>query len=115
MAPRAKGEREEKKRQGLWCKTLLQKKERKESLWPKTKPNLGRAQSGEEDWSWGNAEESFAAKGKGKKVKKGKCKGKWSKNEGKSDSKHGSAQIVKAANSNPNGRGINLPCETLEF
>ena len=43
-------------------------------------------QSWDEDWSWQDTEESYAAKGKGKKGKKGKGKGKWSK-DGKGDGK----------------------------
>ena len=43
-------------------------------------------QSWDEDWSWQETEESYAAKGKGKKGKKGKGKGKWSK-DGKGDGK----------------------------
>ena len=43
-------------------------------------------QSWDEDWSLQDTEESYAAKGKGKKGKKGKGKGKWSK-DGKGDGK----------------------------
>ena len=41
-------------------------------------------QGWDEDWSWQEGEESYVAKGKGKKGKKGKGKGKWSK-DGKGD------------------------------
>ena len=51
-----------------------------------------------DDWSWDNTEESYAAKGKGKKGKKGKGKGK-GKDGGKDDSKGGHAQIADASQS----------------
>ena len=53
-----------------------------------------------DDWSWYESEEAWAAKGKGKKGKKGKGKGKYGKDsgkDGKSGSKDGSAQLADSA------------------
>ena len=61
-------------------------------------------QSWDEDWSWQETEESYAAKGKGKKGKKGKTKGKWSK-DGKGDGKdhfsHAASESSSAPTSQP--------------
>ena len=50
-----------------------------------------------DDWSWDYAEASYAAKGKGKNGKKGKRKGKYGKDSGKSEGKDGSVQLADSA------------------
>ena len=57
-------------------------------------------QSWDEDWSWQETEESYAAKGKGKKGKKGKGKGKWSK-DGKGDGKDHFSNAASESSSAP--------------
>ena len=61
-------------------------------------------QSWDEDWSWQETEESYAAKGKGKKGKKGKGKGKWSKDvkgDGKDHFSNAASESSSAPTSQP--------------
>ena len=69
-------------------------------------------QSWDEDWSWQDTEESYAAKGKGKKGKKGKGKGKWSK-DGKGDGKDHFSNAASESSSAPTSQPKAIAASTF--
>ena len=69
-------------------------------------------QSWDEDWSWQETEESYAAKGKGKKGKKGKGKGKWSK-DGKGDGKDHFSNAASESSSAPTSQPKAIAASTF--
>ena len=69
-------------------------------------------QSWDEDWSWQEAEESYAAKGKGRKGKKGKGKGKWSK-DGKGDGKDHFSNAASESSSAPTSQPKAIAASTF--
>ena len=69
-------------------------------------------QSLDEDWSWQETEESYAAKGKGKKGKKGKGKGKWSK-DGKGDGKDHFSNTASESSSAPTSQPKAIAASTF--
>ena len=69
-------------------------------------------QGWDEDWSWQEAEESYAAKGKGRKGKKGKGKGKWSK-DGKGDGKDHFSNAASESSSAPTSQPKAIAASTF--
>ena len=70
-------------------------------------------QSWDEDWSWQEqSEESYAAKGKGKKGKKGKGKGKWSK-DGKGDGKDHFSKVTSESSTAPSSQPKPIAASTF--
>ena len=69
-------------------------------------------QSWDEDRSWQETEESYAAKGKGKKGKKGKGKGKWSK-DGKGDGKDHFSNAASESSSAPTSQPSAIAASTF--
>ena len=74
---------------------------------------LARSQGWDEDWSWQEqAEESYAAKGKGKKGNKGKGKGKWSK-DGKGDGKDHFSNAASESSTAPTSQPKSIAASTF--
>ena len=69
-------------------------------------------QGWDKDWSWQDTEESYAAKGKGKKGKKGKGKGKWSK-DGKGDGKDHFSNAASESSSAPTSQPKAIAASTF--
>ena len=69
-------------------------------------------QSWDEDWPWQETEESYAAKGKGKKGKRGKGKGKWSK-DGKGDGKDHFSNAASESSSAPTSQPKAIAASTF--